>query len=64
LGNRVAFTVLDVRHIIIFLAEVDESRGIRNLLAGSSLLDKGKDILFNLAVLKGETNFFAGLESR
>jgi hypothetical protein len=63
LGNRVALAVVDFGScVIVFLAKVDESGSIRNLLASASLLDKVDNILFNFAVLKGKSDLLAGLE--
>jgi hypothetical protein len=62
LSNRVAFPILDIRHIFVFLAEINESGGIRNLLASSSFLDEVDDILLHFTILKRQTNLFAGLK--
>jgi hypothetical protein len=61
LGDGITFALVDFGCcVIVFLAIVDETGGIRDLLTSASLLDKADNILLNFAVLEGESNFLAG----
>lgn len=64
LGNRVAIASINVRSTIIrvLLAEVDEPRGIGDLLTGSSVFDEINNVLLNLAILQRESDFLTRLE--
>jgi len=63
LGNRITLALVDFGScVIVFFAKVDESGSVRNLLSCASLFDKVDNILFDLAVLEGNSDLLAGLE--
>lgn len=62
-GVAIVLGDLGARIIDVATAEVDESRGIRDILTSSLFFDEEDNILFYLAILQRETNFLARLYS-